>query len=125
MSRKAIQMSQAEFETLLESWIRKIAQQQAAAEGEEPETDQERAERLTQEAQDSAKYGIMYPWDMKIHTALMASVELENVIIKDLSKVNFDWENCGCDLANNGPCGFWMTSTGVPMLGCYAGLSWP
>ncbi len=124
MSRKAVQMSQAEFETLLESWIRKIAQQQAAVQGEEPETEQERAERLTQEAQDSAKYGIMYPWDMKIHNALMACVELDNVIIKDLSKVNFDWENCGCDLNASDPCGFWTTHSGVPTLGCYAGGDW-
>ena len=124
MSRKAVQMSQAEFETLLESWIRKIAQQQAAVQGEEPETEQERAERLTQEARDSVKYGMMYPWDMKIHNALMACVELKNVIIKDLSKVQFDWENCGCDLERDTPTGFWTTSSGVPMLGCYAGGDW-
>lgn len=125
MPRKAVQMSQAEFETLLNAWAHKMEfLRDGGDEPYVPETVQAQTARQVKEAQDSDNYGIMYPWDMKIHTALKACEETDNVVSKDLSKVNFDWENCGCDLANNGPCGFWMTSTGVPMLGCYAGGDW-
>ena len=128
MSRKAIQMSQAEFETLLNVWAHKMEfLMDGGDETYVPETVQEQTTRLAKEAQDGAKYGIMYPWDMKIHNALMACVETDNVVSKDLSKVNFDWENCGCDAdadPTQDPCGFWITPSGVPTLGCYAGGDW-
>lgn len=123
MSRKAVKMSQAEFETLLLSWadtvIRKVEEAEYG-----PESESDKAERVAEEARLKAQHGEMYAWEMRIHDALMACVELDNVIIKDLSKVQFDWENCGCDLERDTPTGFWTTSSGVPMLGCYAGGDW-
>lgn len=123
MSRKAVKMSQAEFETLLLSWAGTVIRKVEEAE-HGPESEKDKAERLAEEARDLTRYGVMYVWEMRIHNALMACVELDNVIIKDLSKVQFDWENCGCDLERDTPTGFWTTSSGVPMLGCYAGGDW-
>jgi len=123
MSRKAVQMDQAQFETLLTTWanalIRKVEEDEYG-----PESESDKVERLAEEARDLTRFGVMYVWDMRIHNALMACVEIDNVIIKDLSKVQFDWENCGCDLERDTPCGFWVTPEGVPTLGCYAGGDW-
>jgi hypothetical protein len=123
MARKATKLNQAEFEALLLSWadtvIRKVEEAEYG-----PESEKLKVERLAEEARDLTRYGVMYVWEMRIHNALMACVELNNVIIKDLSKVQFDWENCGCDLERDTPTGFWTTSSGVPMLGCYAGGDW-
>lgn len=103
-------MSEVDFETLLMSWAKKLCGSDAYQEA--------------QFARDTARYGKLYALDMIVHNALMASLELENVIIKDLSKVNFDWENCGCAINQDDPCGFWTTPSGVPTLGCYAGGDW-
>jgi hypothetical protein len=124
MPRNAVRMSQDEFESLLLIWASALEQEMDKKEGHLPESVEETARHLAEEARDAAKYGAMYVLDMKIHNALMACVELNNMIIKDLSKVNFDWENCGCDLERDTPCGFWTTAEGVPTLGCYAGGDW-
>lgn len=124
MPRNAVKMTQNEFESLLLSWASKLEQDMDEKEGYPPESPNDKAARLSEEARDTARYGAMYVWDMKINNALMACVDLNNMIIKDLSKVNFDWENCGCDLKGDTPCGFWTTSAGVPVLGCYAGGDW-
>lgn len=127
MPRNAVKMTEDQFKELLLTWADQVRAAAEKLEGHPPETQEERNKRLAEEARDRTRYGEMHAWDMKIHDALMACVTLENVIFKDLSKVNFDWENCGCEpgSANNpDPCGFWTTSEGVPTLGCYAGGDW-
>jgi len=123
MPRKAVRMTESDFQSLLLTWANTVTRRAEEAEYG-PESDQDKAERVAEEARDLTRYGEMYVWDMRIHNALMACVELDNVIIKDLSKVQFDWENCGCDLERDTPCGFWLTPDGVPTLGCYAGGDW-
>lgn len=117
MSRKAVKMSIDDFQTMLIKWARSLC--------EDPPY-----ESQSEEDKDEADYGRMYVIDQWIHCALNACVETENKIFKDLGKVQFDWENCGCGDVDcdsedvDDLCGFWMTSTGVPTLGCYAGGDW-
>lgn len=123
MSRKAVCMSQSDWEVMLTSWARKMELQMDG--DEEPETEQERAEHLASEAEDLKNFGEKYVWNTRMHVGLTGAFEVEHKISKDLAKVQFDWENCGCDLPTGlNPCGFWMTPSGVPTMGCYAGGDW-
>ena len=110
MPRKAVKMSVEDFETLIMNWVKGVSQ--------EPFFDPESEDECEK------NYGHMYVLDKHVGSALMECVELENKIFKDLSKVQFDWENCGCEPCNDDPCGFWTTSSGIPTLGCYAGGDW-
>lgn len=126
MPRNAVRMTQVEFENLLNIWADRVSSETREEEFG-PETQAEKDERLADEARYRARYGDMYVLDMKMHNALMSSAQLGNTIFKDLSKVNFDYENCGCEPGSDrypDPCGFWTTSEGVPTLGCHAGGDW-
>ena len=115
MSRKAVKISLAEFETQVIAWANQL----------EPGT----FDDPTEEAELEAKYGRMYVIDMYVHNALMECGERENKVYKDITKIQVDFENCGCDFPRpnedeRGILGFWTTSTGIPVLGCYAGGDW-
>jgi hypothetical protein len=116
MSRKAVKISLAEFETQVIAWANQLTT--TGEDGEVTFDDPHKEAKL------EASYGRMYVVDKYVHNGLMECAERENKILKDLSKVQFDWENCGCEPYKDDPCGFWMTSTGIPVLGCYAGGDW-
>jgi hypothetical protein len=110
MPRKAVKMSESDFEALVISWAKSVCSYNTF--------------KSDEEIKHGKAYGRMYVVDCYVHNGLMECVDLENKIFKDLSKVQFDWENCGCEPDNNDPCGFWTTSSGIPTLGCYAGGDW-
>lgn len=114
MSRKAVTMSQEDFETLVLTWANGLTKQ----------GDYQTFDSPQEEAESEREYGRMYVIDMYVHNALMECMEQENKVFKDITKIQVDFENCGCDINGDDPCGFWTTSAGIPTLGCYVGGDW-
>ena len=109
MARNAVKMSETEFKSLIKTWSNQLCQF---------------SEDQAEEDAHAKKYGELAVFDQYVCRAMYECFDLENTIFKDLSKVTFDLENCGCVLGEEDPCGFWTTSTGVPTLGCHAGGDW-
>jgi len=100
MARNAVKMSEEDFDSLVIKWAKDLCGNVFASDDKE--------------TQCQTKFGHHYVVDRYVNAALLECVALENKIAQDLSKVNFDWENCGCELDKNDPCGFWTTESGIP-----------
>ena len=66
--------------------------------------------------------------DGYIGNALIAGYNVVNsIVLDDLAKINFSWENFGSQFDPyfpNDPLGMWITSDGIPVLGCCAYGDW-
>lgn len=114
MSRKAVTMSEADFEALVIAWTNKLTNAAGYQTFESPQ----------EEADYRAKWGDMNALDMYVNNAMRQCVEAENQVYQDITKIQVDFENVGCTLGKKDPVGFWSTSTGIPVLGCHVGGDW-
>lgn len=118
MARNAVKMSEDEFKDLLISFASKII----------TDDNGETIDFTIEEIENDNKHAEMSRLDGYLYAILPYGDDRSGLatIMKDLSKVHFDWENfdCASDEIGNDGLGFWTTQSGVPVLGCRAGGDW-
>ena len=111
-------MSESEFAAMLLAWAKKFCT--TYNDGEYLPY-----ENQADEDKDHAEHGSDHVVFAYAGSALQGLVDQgTHKIIKDLSKVKFDWENWACDPSPDDATGFWTTEQGVPVLCFMVGGDW-